>query len=67
MSSNPYKAPESRTIETIDEKRKFNYHRLQDVKKHIIGIPASSICGILAYIVIAPGITRIFGKKNGIP
>ena len=63
MSSNPYKAPESITVETIDEK-KVQLSQASGRKKNIIGIPASSICGILAYIGIAPGITRIFGKKK---
>jgi len=65
MSSNPYKVPESRTVETIDEKKKVPLSQASGRKKLIIGIPASSICGILAYIGIAPGITRMLAVILG--
>lgn len=65
MSSNPYKAPESKTVETTDEKKKVPLSQASGRKKLIIGIPAFIICGFLAYIGIAPGITRMLAVITG--
>ena len=59
MSNDPYKTPETSKLETVQRMDKVPLSQAPGRKKLIIGIPASIVFVVLAYIGIAPGITRM--------
>ena len=65
MPDNPYKAPESKLTDASEPSAKPSLSRATGKKKLLVGVPATLICGVLAYYGILPGITRMLAVILG--
>ena len=59
MTNNIYETPKSDLNEADEEIKKVTLSQSSGKKKVLVGLPVSLICGFLALVGIAPGITKM--------
>ena len=65
MTNNIYDTPKSELNQTEAENRKVSLSQSSGKKKLFVGLPASIICAVLAYLGIFSGITKMLSIVLG--